>query len=92
MEQISLSPEIEQIVKDKLATGSYLSDNEIVNEDVRLLPVCGRRLDELRRQVQIGRDQLDRGEYAEFDEAGLEQFFDELKKRGFLRYAERRPT
>jgi hypothetical protein len=48
------------------------------------------RLDELRRQIQIGRDQIDRGDYIGFDATGLNEFFDVLQENGRRRCDERR--
>jgi antitoxin ParD1/3/4 len=87
--QITLTPEIEQFFRDELATGRYRSENEILLEAMQLLSARDRRLEQLRAQVQIGRDQLHRGEFVEFDEAGLAKFFQGLQERGRQRYAER---
>jgi antitoxin ParD1/3/4 len=88
--QISLSPEVEQLVRTELATGRYQSENDVLREAVRLLSARDRRVEELRSMVQIGRDQLDRGEYLELDEAEIDDFFQGLQKRGRRRYEELR--
>ena len=90
--QIVLSSEVEQLLRNELATGRYRSENEVLLEAVQLLSARDRRLEELRSQVQIGRDQIDRGEYTEFDEAGMQRFFEGLQERGRRRYVERRQT
>jgi antitoxin ParD1/3/4 len=77
----SFSPELQQLVSQELATGRYSSENDLLLEAVRVLAERDRRREELRQQIQIGRDQLDRGEYTEYDEAGLRARFDELKMR-----------
>ena len=87
--QIVLTSGVEQLLRNQLATGRYHSENEVLLEAVQLLTARDRRLEELRSQVQIGRDQIDRGEYTEFDEAGMHQFFIGLQERGRRRYAER---
>jgi antitoxin ParD1/3/4 len=79
--QIILSPELEQLLQKEMATGRYRSENDVLMEAIQLLSARDRRLDELRSQLQIGRDQIDRGEYTEFDEAGLEQFFEGIQDR-----------
>jgi antitoxin ParD1/3/4 len=90
--QISLTPEVEQLLQREMATGRYRSENEVLREAVQLLSARDRRVEELRTQIQVGRDQLDRGEYSEFDEESLAQFFEGLQERGRRRYAERHPT
>ncbi len=76
-----LSPEVQQVVQQELAAGRYNSENEVLLEAVRLLAERNRRLEELRQAIQIGRDQLDRGEYTDYDEESLRQRFEELKDR-----------
>jgi antitoxin ParD1/3/4 len=82
----SLSSELQQLVQQGLATGKYPSENDFLLEAVRLLAERDRRLEELRREIQIGRDQIDRGEYTDYDEVSLRKYFDELQERGRQRY------
>ncbi len=77
----SFSPELQQLVERELAAGSYRSEDELLLAAVRLLAQRDRRREELRREIQIGRDQLDRGEYTEYDEQTLRELFDQLKQR-----------
>jgi antitoxin ParD1/3/4 len=82
----SFSTEVEQILQQELATGRYASRDELMLEALRMLAQRDERREELRKELQIGRDQLDRGEYAEYDEVSLRQFFDELQQQGRQRY------
>ncbi len=75
------SPEIQSIVDEQLATGQYGSADEVVLEAVRLLAERNRRLERLRREIQIGCDEIERGEYTDYDDASLKARFDELKQR-----------
>lgn len=63
---VSLTPELEALVQEKVKSGMYNSASEVVRDGLRLIQERdnSRRLglEELRRQVQIGIDQLDRGE------------------------------
>lgn len=45
-------------------------------------------LEELRRKVQIGFDQIERGEYTTYDENSLGELFERVKARGRKRLAE----
>ncbi len=38
--------------------------------------------DHLRREIQIGIDDLERGDYEEFDDESLEAFFEQIKAEG----------
>lgn len=84
----TFSPELRRLVHEAFATGQYASEDDLLIVAVRLLNERNRRLEELRRQLEIGRDQLDRGEYTEYDEVSLRAFFDDLQQRGQQRYEE----
>jgi antitoxin ParD1/3/4 len=65
---ISLTPELEGMVRQKVKEGRYLSASEVVRDALRLLDESDRmrqlRLDALRKEISIGLEQLDRGEGA----------------------------
>lgn len=70
---VSLTPELEKLVARKVESGLYQSASEVVREGLRLLDDQDRlrevHLDEVRKKVQAGLDQLDRGEGIPGDEA-----------------------
>ncbi|TXS90835.1 type II toxin-antitoxin system ParD family antitoxin [Parahaliea maris] len=64
---VSLTPELEAIVKTKVESGMYNNASEVVREALRFVETHEAWLREwktaeLRRQVQIGLSQLDAGE------------------------------
>ncbi len=71
---VSLTPELEQLIHRKVETGLYLSASEVVREALRLLEQRDKlqemKFDELRKEIQIGIDQADRGEVAPLDALG----------------------
>jgi antitoxin ParD1/3/4 len=77
---VSLTPELEQLVSEKVASGMYQSASEVIREALRLLKerdeIREHRLAELRKEVSVGLDQLRRGE-------GIpgEQVYEELRQR-----------
>jgi antitoxin ParD1/3/4 len=91
---VSLTPQLEEMVNKKVASGRYNSASEVVREALRLLEDQDRlremRIAELRKEIAIGLEQLDRGEYVEYDEASLKRRFDEIKAEGRKRLANRR--
>lgn len=63
---VSLTKELERLVAAKVKTGRYSSSSEVMREALRLLDERDQlqrmRLDELRKEIRKGIDQLDRGE------------------------------
>jgi len=63
---INLTPELERLVQEKVASGLYNNQSEVVREALRLLAERDRlreaQLDGLRKAVAEGRAQADRGE------------------------------
>ncbi len=78
---ISLTPELERLVQEKVKSGLYLSASEVVREALRLLEEQDQfralRLAELRKEVAVGLEQLKRGEAIPG-----EQVFEELREKG----------
>ena len=74
---VSLTKELEELVSGKVKTGLYQTASEVIREGLRLLEERDRlyhlRLEELRRDVKIGLDQLDRGEGVPFDPAAMKR-------------------
>lgn len=62
---VSLTPELEAFVNDKVKSGFYNSASEVVRESLRLLrrqeQIEQLQLEELRKEVQIGIDQIEDG-------------------------------
>lgn len=75
---LSLPAELQQFVAQEIASGQYQSTDELLGEAVRLLRE--RKRHELRRQLQLGLDQLESGEAFDLaDNASLAAFFDEIE-------------
>ena len=83
---VSLTPELEKLVESKVQSGRYQYASEVVREGLRLLEDQNRlremRLEEVRRKVQAGIDELDRGEGIEGETvlAELKQKSETLRK------------
>jgi len=79
---VSLTKELEELVSGKVKTGLYQTASEVIREGLRLLEERDRlyhlRLEELRRDVRVGLDQLDRGEGVPFDPVAMKR---RLRKR-----------
>lgn len=68
---VSLTPQLESYVKQKVAAGMYNSVSEVMREALRLLEerdtLKEMKLAALRRDLQEGIDELDRGEGTPLD-------------------------
>ena len=83
---ITLTPEIEHWIQDKVASGLYTSESEVIREAIRLLKDRDElkllAVEDLRREIQRGLDQLDRGESVSLD-------VERIKSEGRRRLAQR---
>ena len=63
---VSLSPELEQLIEAKVKSGMYNSASEVIRAGLRLLQEQDElrqiRLHELKREVREGLDEIERGE------------------------------
>lgn len=66
---IRLSEERERLVRSLVQAGRFGSEDEVIDEALRLLEERDdqAKLAELRREIAIGIDQAERGELAPFD-------------------------
>jgi antitoxin ParD1/3/4 len=68
---VLLKPDLEKFIADKLKTGQYTDANQVVNKALEVLKEQDEFTPEheryLRLELQRGIDQLERGEYAQFN-------------------------
>jgi antitoxin ParD1/3/4 len=68
---VSLTPELEELVNERVRSGLYSSASEVVSESLRLLKEHDEfrqsRLTELRAEIQIGLDAYNQADYAPLD-------------------------
>jgi antitoxin ParD1/3/4 len=76
---VSLPPELARLVDEKVASGLYDSAGEVVRDALRLMrerdKVRGLAVEELRRDILAGLEQLDQGQSTALD-------IDEIKALG----------
>jgi antitoxin ParD1/3/4 len=77
---VSLTPELERLVQEKVSSGLYNSASEVVREALRLLherdELRKMRLEALRREIAKGVEAADRGELV-----ASEEVFEALRHR-----------
>lgn len=72
MKDYSLSPATERLIEKHVRSGSYRSPGEVISAAVRLLDRRKERrakLEALRRELQVGIDELERGDLIPGEEA-----------------------
>ena len=69
---VSLTPELEQFVQNKVESGLYYSASEVIREGLRMLQekemLKQIQIEELRKEIQKGIEQADRGELVDGEE------------------------
>ena len=88
---VNLGTQWEEFISVYVHSGRYLSASEVVREGLRLLQEREQfrqvRLEQLRKEVDKGVQELDRGEYVELDDQGLKSNLENVKTRGRQRLA-----
>ncbi len=83
---VSLTPELENYVNEKVRSGRYNSASEVMRESLRLLQDHDElqriRRDELRREIMLGVEQIRNGQSVSVPLSELGGFFEDIKKRG----------
>jgi antitoxin ParD1/3/4 len=79
---VSLTPELERLVNEKVDSGLYQTASEVVREALRLLKERDHEREQLRADVRAGFDQLARGEGKVYDKKSGRQLADAIKSRG----------
>jgi antitoxin ParD1/3/4 len=84
---VSLTPELEQFVQSRVASGLYQTASEVIREGLRLLEERERTretaLEELRAKIRRGIKQADRGELLDGDAV-----FEEIRELSARRRAD----
>jgi antitoxin ParD1/3/4 len=65
--KISLTPQMERLVNEKIKAGLYPTPSEVLQEGLRLLQERDENLTSLRGEIQAGFNAIQRGEYEDYD-------------------------
>ena len=82
---ISLTPQLEAFIHDKVASGRYTSASEVVREALRVLEeyesIRAARLRQLQQEIEVGRAQIAAGEARELHSSEIEDLRASIKQR-----------
>src|SRR5258707_11474355 len=88
---ISLAPELERIVGEKVRRGQYQNANALVHEAVERLVEADEEehthRNEIRKRIAAAEAEIDRGEFTEYDERTLADLPRQVRERGMKRLA-----
>jgi len=84
---VSLTPELEQLINDRVRSGLYQTASEVVREALRLLKQRDEDHAALRSDVRAGLLQLDQGQARAVGGASATALASRVKKRGRARLA-----
>ena len=76
--QITLTPELDRLVEEKMASGLYESPSEVVRDALRLLHERETAMDWLRREAALGFEQLSAGQVHDLTR---EEFLSQMRQR-----------
>lgn len=83
---ITLTPELERLVQEKIETGYYNSVTELIRVALLLLDEREEldriKIEFLKKEIALGSDQLKNGNYSEYDEESLSSLINEIKTEG----------
>ena len=84
--EIILTPEMEKMISEELATGNYISPTHVLCEGLLYLRTHRIpkevRLENLRREVQKGIDDIRQGNYKTYNTDELGDFIEDIIERG----------
>lgn len=86
---VSLTPELETLVNNKVKSGMYHTASEVIREGLRLLKeqddLRQVRLNQLRKEIEIGAAQIENGQYSDHDADDLQPLVQEMLNEGRTR-------
>lgn len=68
---ITLTPEMEHLIQNKVQSGLFGSPADVVYEGLRLLEQEETRFEELKREIAVGIQQAENGQVKTFNPEGL---------------------
>ena len=79
---VSISPQLEEWIQEKVQSGYYQTASEVIREALRLLREKEQfreiKIEELRKRIAAGIGDLENGRFRDFDQSTI----DEIKMKG----------
>lgn len=83
---VSLTPELEEIIKRKVASGLYNNASEVIREALRFMEISEdliyqMKLDRLRAKLIEGEQDIEAGRFSELGREDIGSFFTRVKEQ-----------
>jgi antitoxin ParD1/3/4 len=82
---VSLTPELERLVTEKVESGMYQTSSEVIREGLRLLRERDERFQSLRRDIRAGFEAV---EFTDYGQSNVQELADRVGSRGRKRLAD----
>lgn len=83
---VTLKPELEQLISEKVASGDYPSADALVQQAVQCLiedeNMEAVQIPDIKRRIQTAEDEIDRGEFVEYDANTIGGLAKEVREHG----------
>ncbi len=91
--EITLTPELENLVKEEIESGDFDSPNEVLRESLLMLKASRIprevRRENLRREIQKGIDAIREGRFKTYNSDNLDEFAEDIIKGGMKKLEEK---
>ena len=82
---VSLTPDLEKLVQEKVDSGMYNSASEVVREALRLMAESDKlraaKIEALQEAINLGTRQLDGGDFEEYDGRSAKTLLKKIRSR-----------
>ncbi len=78
--KVAIPPDLISFVHSQVADGHFSSEQEMIAVGLRLLKLQSERFGDLRREIGIGIEALQRGKGIKLDDTSLAEFFAEIEQ------------
>jgi antitoxin ParD1/3/4 len=83
---VTLKPELERLIDEKVARGDYASADALVQQAVQCLieddQIEQLQIDDIKHRIQAGDQEIDRGHFVEYDADAIGGLAREVHERG----------
>lgn len=77
-----LTPELEELVADRMQSGMYPTSSDVLLESLHLLKDRDARIEALRADIEEGFASVERGEYTDYEASEVGKLAEKIKAEG----------